>query len=70
MIGRWLVRCLGIFGAVMVFAVMVMLAVAGGCGSRVGTEPGRPGVSPSAVAGECAPFCGVGGDGHGMGVVS
>ncbi|WP_330184573.1 hypothetical protein OHB26_13830 [Nocardia sp. NBC_01503] len=48
----------GTFIAVIGFAVIVMLVVAGGCGRTVSTEPGPVDASQTVIAGNCSPFCG------------
>ncbi|GAB4589478.1 hypothetical protein [Nocardia sp. IFM 10818] len=48
----------GLFTAVIVFAVMVMLVVATSCGGPTATHPGEEGVPQTRVAGDCHPFCG------------
>ncbi|MEV6774269.1 hypothetical protein AB0N05_37100 [Nocardia sp. NPDC051030] len=50
--------CLGLFAAVLVFALLVMLVVVTSCGEHIATDPGPPSPSGTLVAGDCAPFCG------------
>ncbi|MGW4244593.1 hypothetical protein [Nocardia sp. NPDC004722] len=45
------------FGAVIAFAIVVMLVVATSCGDHTVTDPGSATTTPPLMAGQCAPFC-------------
>ncbi|WP_405486498.1 hypothetical protein [Nocardia sp. NBC_00511] len=44
------------FGAVLAFAVLVMLVVSTSCGDHVSTDPG-PAIGSTPLTTVCAPFC-------------
>ncbi|MCU1646007.1 MAG: hypothetical protein JWN03_6282 [Nocardia sp.] len=48
----------GLFSAVLVFGVIVMLVVATSCGDHISTEPGPGAGTAPTMALDCAPFCG------------